>query len=128
MSAAQADPSNLSNAASPDSEFELNRAIDELRGMAARGGETSPMPSNASAGNNPATLQIPLEVNVILGSTELSLAELSSLKTGSTVKLDRLVGEPLDLVVNGIKIAKGELVLADPESRKFGIRIISLVS
>jgi flagellar motor switch protein FliN len=128
MTAAQADLSNTASGMSADSEQELNRAIDELRGMAVRGGDINLSGGTTRAAENPATLQIPLEVNVILGSTELSLAELSSLKMGSTVKLNRLVGEPLDLVVNGIKIAKGELVLVDPESRKFGFRIISLVS
>lgn len=115
-----------------DAEQELNRAIEELRGISSRAGVSASgridevKPANASSSG--AALQIPLEVNVILGSTELTLAELSVLKIGSTLKLDRIVGDPLDLVVNGIRIARGELVIADKQSNTFGFRISSVIS
>ena len=124
---ADAQTASSSNA-SEDAERELNRAIEELRGISSRGSLASADRSPETPAGSGAALQIPLEVNIILGSTELTLAELSLLTIGSTVKLDRSVGDPLDLVVNGIRIARGELVIADKETNKFGFRISSVVS
>ena len=68
---------------------------------------------------------IPVQVSVELGRSTISLKEIFDLTEGSIVELDRLVGEPLDLVVNGQTVARGEVVAID---NNFGLRIKSIVS
>ena len=68
---------------------------------------------------------IPVDVSVELGRSTVSLKEIFEFSEGSIVELDRLVGEPLDLVVNGQVVAKGEVVAID---NNFGLRIKSIVS
>tara|TARA_B100000427_G_C15404277_1_gene549082 strand:- start:267 stop:731 length:465 start_codon:yes stop_codon:yes gene_type:complete len=68
---------------------------------------------------------IPVDVSVELGRSTVSLKEIFEFSEGSIIELDRLVGEPLDLVVNGQVVAKGEVVAID---NNFGLRIKSIVS
>ena len=68
---------------------------------------------------------IPVDVSVELGRSTVSLKEIFEFSEGSIIELDRLVGEPLDLVVNGQVVAKGEVVAID---NNFGLRITSIVS
>ncbi|MEN9353239.1 MAG: hypothetical protein RL318_564 [Fibrobacterota bacterium] len=70
-------------------------------------------------------LDIPIEVNIELGKTELSIRRVLEIGPGSIIELDRTAGEPVDLVVNEKIIARGEVVVID---ENFGIRITSLVS
>ena len=68
---------------------------------------------------------IPVNLSVELGRSEISLKEIYELTEGSIIELDRLVGEPLDLVVNGQIIAQGEVVAID---NNYGFRITNIVS
>ena len=68
---------------------------------------------------------LPVKVSVELGRSTISLKEIFELSEGSIVELDRLVGEPLDLVVNGQIVAQGEVVAID---NNFGLRIKSIVN
>lgn len=68
---------------------------------------------------------IPVNLSVELGRSEISLKEVYELTEGSIIELDRMVGEPLDLVVNGQVIAQGEVVAID---NNFGLRITSVVA
>jgi len=70
-------------------------------------------------------LDIELDVNIELGRSNLSIKRVLELAPGSIVELDRMAGEPVDLLVNNKVIAKGEVVVVD---ENFGIRIVSLVS
>ena len=67
---------------------------------------------------------VELEISVILGAKQLPLKEVLKLKTGSVVELDNLVTEPVDIVANGVVIAKGELVEVD---NNFGVKIITVL-
>ncbi len=70
-------------------------------------------------------LDIPLEVRVELGRSKLRIQDVLELGNGSVVELDRLAGEPVDLLVNGKLFAKGEVVVID---ENFGIRITEIVN
>ncbi len=70
-------------------------------------------------------MDIGLNVTIELGRTNLSIRRILELGPGSIVEMDRLAGEPVDLLVNDKVVAKGEVVVVD---EYFGIRIISLVS
>lgn len=70
-------------------------------------------------------LDVDLDVFIELGRTNLSIKRVLELAPGSIVELDRMAGEPVDLLVNDKVVAKGEVVVVD---ENFGIRIVSLVS
>lgn len=63
---------------------------------------------------------IPMELSVEIGRTQMTVGETLSLRAGTIVTLDRLAGEPVDLLVNGTPIARGEVVVVD---EKFGLRV-----
>ncbi|WP_448145285.1 flagellar motor switch protein FliN [Pseudomonas silesiensis] len=84
--------------------------------------------------NNPVTLDgpnldvildIPVSISMEVGSTEINIRNLLQLNQGSVIELDRLAGEPLDVLVNGTLIAHGEVVVVN---EKFGIRLTDVIS
>lgn len=70
-------------------------------------------------------LDIPLEVTVELGRTTMLINDLLQLGQGSVVELDKLAGEPLEILVNQRLIARGEAVVIN---EKFGVRITDIIS
>lgn len=68
---------------------------------------------------------IPVNLSVELGRSQISLKEVYELSEGSIIELERLVGEPLDLVINGQVIAQGEVVAID---NNYGLRVTTIVS
>lgn len=70
-------------------------------------------------------MDVPLRVTVELGRTRMQIRDVLDLGKGSVVELDKLVGEPVDMLVNGKLIAKGEVVVID---ENFGIRVTDIVS
>ncbi len=68
---------------------------------------------------------IPVRVTVELGRTRKNISDILNMTPGSVIELDKMAGEPVDILVNGKLIAKGEVVVID---ENFGIRITQLVS
>ena len=68
-------------------------------------------------------LDVPLEVSVELGRTSLKIQELLDLGQGSVLDLNRLAGEPVDVLVNGRSVAQGEIVVSNDH---YGVRIVSI--
>jgi flagellar motor switch protein FliN/FliY len=68
---------------------------------------------------------VPVELAVEIGRTRMTIGEALALGPGSIVSLNRLAGEPVDLLVNGKRIARGEVVVIDEE---FGLRLTEVVS
>jgi flagellar motor switch protein FliN/FliY len=81
--------------------------------------------TSASHENIDMLLDVELDVYIELGRTNLSIKRILELAPGSIVELDRMAGEPVDLLVNEKVVAKGEVVVVD---ENFGVRIVSLVS
>ena len=77
------------------------------------------------AGSLDNILEIPVTLTVEIGSTKVAIRNLLQLNQGSVVELDRLAGEPLDVLVNGTLIAHGEVVVVN---EKFGIRLTDVIS
>src|SRR4029079_7531443 len=69
-------------------------------------------------------LDVPVELAVEIGRTEMTIGETLDLGPGSIVVLNRMTGEPVDLLVNGRRIARGEVVAIDEQ---FGLRITTVV-
>jgi flagellar motor switch protein FliN/FliY len=70
-------------------------------------------------------MDVPLEVSVELGRSHKRIKEILELGPGSIIELNKLVGEPVDILVNGKFIAKGEVVVID---ENFGVRITDIIS
>jgi flagellar motor switch protein FliN/FliY len=68
---------------------------------------------------------VPVELAVEIGRTSMTIGETLALGPGSIVSLNRLAGEPVDLLVNGRPIARGEVVVVDEE---FGLRVTEIVA
>lgn len=86
----------------------------------------SPLPNEHMVGTNlNLLLDIPLKVTVELGRTQKQIKEILELSQGSIIELDKLAGEPVDILVNHKLIAKGEVVVID---ENFGVRVTDIVS
>ena len=72
-----------------------------------------------------AILDVPVTISMEIGRTQITIRNLLQLNQGSVVELDRLAGEPMDVLVNGTLIAKGEVVVVN---EKFGIRLTDIIS
>jgi flagellar motor switch protein FliN/FliY len=70
-------------------------------------------------------LRIPVVLQVVLGSATMPVANLMKLGRGAVVPLDHRIGEPVDVVVNGRVIARGEVVVVDDNSR-FGVSLTEI--
>lgn len=87
--------------------------------------QLSPTPSTTDANNIDLLLDVKMPVAIELGRTEMPISELLTLGPGSVIELNKLAGEPVDLLVNGKIIARGEVVVVD---ENFGVRITLLLS
>ena len=72
-------------------------------------------------------LRIPVTIQVVLGSATMPVANLMKLGRGAIVPLDHRVGEPVDVVVNGRIIARGEVVVVEDDNSRFGISLTEIV-
>ena len=70
-------------------------------------------------------MDVPVTISMEIGRTSINIRNLLQLNQGSIVELDRLAGEPLDVLVNGTLIARGEVVVIN---EKFGIRLTDVIS
>ncbi|MFL1524564.1 flagellar motor switch protein FliN [Pseudomonas sp. O230] len=112
--------------------------IDALLAADASGSSSNRLPmeefGSVPKNNDPVTLDgpnldvildIPVSISMEVGSTDINIRNLLQLNQGSVIELDRLAGEPLDVLVNGTLIAHGEVVVVN---EKFGIRLTDVIS
>jgi flagellar motor switch protein FliN/FliY len=104
---------------------QLDRAIEELRGV-LREEEKRPDMAFRGAGGPSVIMDIPVDVQIVLGSTEMPVSQLMALQRGSVVALDRRIGEPVDVIVNGRRIARGEITVLEADNSRFGIRLTEI--
>jgi flagellar motor switch protein FliN/FliY len=89
--------------------------------------EIAPAPQPESSRNIDAILRIPVEVQVVLGSATMPVANLIKLGRGAVIPLDHRVGEPVDVVVNGRIVARGEVVVVEDDNSRFGVSLTEIV-
>ena len=87
--------------------------------------ELSAEGAGAAAGRLDMIMDIPVQLTVELGRTKIAIRNLLQLAQGSVIELDRLAGEPMDVLVNGCLIAQGEVVVVND---KFGIRLTDVIA
>jgi len=100
---------------------------------AAPAAAPAPAPAPAAAGpaspqRYDAILSIPVTVQVVLGGTTMPVSSLMKLGRGAVVSLDQKVGDPVNVVVNGRTIARGEVVVVDEESARYGVSLTEIVA
>jgi len=92
----------------------------EFQDLASEPGSLSTAESNLEV-----ILDIPVTLSMEVGRTEVPIQDLLALNRGSVVELDRMAGEPMDVLINGTLIAHGEVVVVND---KFGIRLTDVIS
>lgn len=83
------------------------------------------LPQEADSEKMDLILDIPVSITVEIGRTKMTIRNLLQLNQGGIVPLDRLAGDPLDVLVNGTLVAHGEVVVVND---KFGVRLTDIVS
>ncbi len=81
-------------------------------------------PSKVTAENLRVLENVEVQMTVEVGNTEIKIRDLLRLNEGAVIELDRLAGDPLDILVNGTMIAKGEVVMV---GERFGVRFTEIV-
>jgi flagellar motor switch protein FliN/FliY len=94
-------------------------------GSQGAGDASSPDPTGSGRAADLRRLsEVPVQLSVEIGRTGMTVGETLDLRSGSIVTLDRLAGEPVDLLVNGTPIARGEVVVVDEQ---FGLRVSEII-
>ena len=78
-------------------------------------------------GNADLIMSIPVEVQVVLGGTTMPVATLMNLGRGAVITLDKQIGDPVDIVVNGRVIARGEVIVMEDDSSRFGVSLTEII-
>ncbi|MHA7772920.1 flagellar motor switch protein FliN [Roseibium sp. M-1] len=73
-------------------------------------------------------LGIPVNIQVVLGSATMLVSNLLKLGRGAVIPLNHRVGEPIDIVVNGRVIARGEVVVVEDDNSRFGVSLTEIIS
>ena len=107
----------------PDDEDDVRS--DPTRAPLEEFGAASSVSAHGDSPNLDVILDIPVVISMEVGNTQIPIRNLLQLNQGSVIELDRLAGEPLDVLVNGTLIAHGEVVMVN---EKFGIRLTDVVS
>lgn len=118
---------------SDESDVPVGQALEQaVQSGVPTGGNTAPEADADEAAveagpeiNLDSLLDVPVTLSVEIGRTRLPIKQLISLNQGSVIELDREVNEPLDLLVNGTLMARGEVVVVDGQ---FGLRLVDIVS
>lgn len=85
-------------------------------------------PGSAMNSNMDLIMDIPIDVQIVLGSSKMQVSSLMNLTEGATIALDRKIGEPVDLIVNGRLIGRGEITVLENDETRFGIKLIEVVA
>jgi len=104
---------------------ELDELVEDVNAQAQV--EAPPQPDFGGEGTPDldVIMDIPVTISMEVGTTQINIRNLLQLNQGSVIELDRLAGEPLDVMINGTLIAHGEVVVVN---EKFGIRLTDIIS
>ncbi|WP_246660495.1 flagellar motor switch protein FliN [Nitratireductor sp. XY-223] len=72
-------------------------------------------------------MDIPVDVQIVLGKTRMKVSSLMSLDEGATISLDRKIGETVDIMVNGRMIGHGEITVLEEDETRFGVRLTEIL-
>lgn len=90
------------------------------------GEKASSEPGSGMTANLDLIMDIPIDVQIVLGTSRMQVAGLMNLTEGATIALDRKIGEPVEIVVNGRVIGRGEITVLDEDETRFGVKLIEI--
>ncbi|MEW6438188.1 MAG: flagellar motor switch protein FliN [Pseudomonadota bacterium] len=108
----------------------IENEASHLEGFADLAEETPPARPAVSPDegrNIDAVMRIPITLQVVLGSATMPVANLMKLGRGAVVPLNHRVGEPVDVVVNGRVVARGEVVVVEDDTSRFGVSLTEVL-
>ncbi len=125
----------------PDGGFSMDDFPDTLDGPQTPGAETpdpvdfgmgnaEPPSSTGASGtiaNTDIIMDIPVEVQIVLGKTRMKVSSLMQLNEGATISLDRRIGESVDIMVNGRMIGHGEITVLEEDETRFGVKLTDIL-
>ncbi|MFB9950147.1 flagellar motor switch protein FliN [Rhizobium puerariae] len=85
-------------------------------------------PGSALNANLDLIMDIPIDVEIVLGTSRMQVSGLMSLEEGATIALDKRIGEPVEIMVNGRRIGKGEITVLENDDTRFGVRLTEVLS
>ncbi|MES5098260.1 flagellar motor switch protein FliN [Agrobacterium sp. BA1120] len=103
-------------------------------GMSDFGSSSAPLASSPSplgsglSDNLDLIMDIPIDVQIVLGTSRMLVSGLMGLEEGATIALERKIGEPVDIMVNGRCIARGEITVLEDDDTRFGVKLIEVMS
>ncbi|MGF9693398.1 MULTISPECIES: flagellar motor switch protein FliN [unclassified Rhizobium] len=98
-------------------------------GGAAFGGAdvSTPEPGSALTSNLDLIMDIPINVEIVLGTSKMQVSGLMGLEEGAIIALDKKIGEPVEIMVNGRRIAKGEITVLEHDDSRFGVKLTEVM-
>ena len=108
-------------------ESSISAALGHDAGRIPEAPEREPYANGAEGPGLDLIKRIPVSVQVVLGSATMTVAELMQLGRGSVVTLDRGVGEPVEILVNGRVVARGEVVVIEEENSRLGVSLTEII-
>ena len=111
-----------------DLQDQLADSVAEGKPAAGSGAPAASHETFGSERNLESVLRIPVRLQVVLGSATMPVANLMKLGRGAVVPLDHRIGEPVEVVVNGRVIARGEVVVVEDDNTRFGVSLTEIVS
>lgn len=91
-------------------------------------GSTHQEPGSGLTANLDLIMDIPIDVEIVLGTSRMQVSGLMTLEEGATIALDKKIGEPVEIVVNGRRIGKGEITVLENDETRFGVRLTEVLS
>lgn len=93
----------------------------------------SPASTSSAAGsalnaNLDLIMDIPINLEIVLGTSRMQVSGLMNLEEGATIALDKKIGEPVEITVNGRRIAKGEITVLEHDDTRFGVKLTEVLS
>ncbi|WP_026613231.1 flagellar motor switch protein FliN [Ensifer aridi] len=88
---------------------------------------SEPAPGSAMTANMDLIMDIPIDVQIVLGTSRMQVSGLMGLNEGATIALDRKIGEPVEIMVNGRVIGRGEITVLEGDVTRFGVKLIEII-
>jgi len=85
-------------------------------------------PGTGMAANMDLIMDIPIDVQIVLGTSRMQVSSLMGLTEGATIALERKIGEPVEIMVNGRVIGRGEITVLEGDVTRFGVKLIEIKS
>ncbi len=101
---------------------------NDFGGSSSSSASSYQAPGSALNANLDLIMDIPIDVEIVLGTSRMQVSGLMSLEEGATIALDKRIGEPVEIMVNGRRIGKGEITVLENDDTRFGVRLTEVLS